>query len=53
MFFYRDEVRARRAIHFYDFNAAKQDIGVAPRRTNRTSVKGISAAIKFPESYES
>jgi hypothetical protein len=37
------KVRARRAIHFYDFDGAKQDIGVAPRRTNRTSVKTISA----------
>jgi hypothetical protein len=52
MFLYRSEVRARRAIHFYDFDGAKQDIGVAPRRTNRTIVKRIAAAITFSESYE-
>jgi hypothetical protein len=52
MFLCRSEVRAQRAIHFYDFDGAKQDIGVAPRRTNRTIVKRISAAITSAESSE-
>jgi hypothetical protein len=43
----------RAASHSFLFDGAKQDIGVAPRRTNRTTVKRVSAEITFSEGYES